>query len=265
MKIKYLGTAASEGNPNPFCLSNHDSKRLRACAMINQDLLIDFGPDLLASCQKLEVNLAGLKLLLITHSHEDHLFFHNFGLRLVSFNDNYVDMPELAIVTCRGIAERIESLSFFKEMRAVLLPITAFERVFVEGYGITAIPANHPGPFGDSFLYIIERDGKSIFYATDTGVFEDDTLKKIAECIERPLNLVVMDATLVEPDPGFKYHHCVADFATDIDRMRRFGIIDEETVVTAHHFSHKASTEAVQQEYVKMGFQVSYDGLEQEV
>ena len=56
VKITFLGTAAAEGYPNPFCRCENcegarkvggRALRKRASALIDDQLLIDFGPDLL--------------------------------------------------------------------------------------------------------------------------------------------------------------------------------------------------------------------------
>ena len=58
MILTFLGTAAAEGYPNPFCRCKNcersrvlggPSLRKRSSALINDDLLIDLGPDLVAA------------------------------------------------------------------------------------------------------------------------------------------------------------------------------------------------------------------------
>src|ERR1700680_3510978 len=58
MKLRFLGTAASEGYPDAFCDCANcrrarevrgRSLRRRSAALVNDDLLIDFGPDLMAA------------------------------------------------------------------------------------------------------------------------------------------------------------------------------------------------------------------------
>ncbi|MGH2398786.1 MAG: MBL fold metallo-hydrolase, partial [bacterium] len=58
MRVTFLGTAAAEGYPNPFCgcencraarRAGGRSLRKRAAALINDDLLLDLGPDLISA------------------------------------------------------------------------------------------------------------------------------------------------------------------------------------------------------------------------
>ena len=49
-----------------------------------------------------------------------------------------------------------------------------------DGYIITSLPARHE--FGnDARIYIIEKDGKTILYAHDTGIIYDEIYKYIEE------------------------------------------------------------------------------------
>lgn len=67
MQITFLGTAASAGFPNAFCgCENCEAARSlggpclrkRCLVLLNTDLLIDLGPDLMAAAQQHGVSLA---------------------------------------------------------------------------------------------------------------------------------------------------------------------------------------------------------------
>ena len=82
VKITFLGTAASEAYPVPFCACENcagaraqggASLRKRAHAIVNDDLLIDLCPDLIASSQQHGVPMTRVRYVLQTHQHDDHL------------------------------------------------------------------------------------------------------------------------------------------------------------------------------------------------
>ena len=82
MKLTYLGTAAAEAVPAIFCncdICNEARKlggkniRTRSQALINDDLLIDFGPDTYSNSLRFDYNMTNLAHVIITHPHEDHL------------------------------------------------------------------------------------------------------------------------------------------------------------------------------------------------
>src|SRR5213593_4861086 len=81
MKLRFLGTAASEGYPDAFCDCANcrrarqlggRSLRRRSAALVDDELLIDFGPDLMAAALMDGFSLAGIRYCLQTHEHSDH-------------------------------------------------------------------------------------------------------------------------------------------------------------------------------------------------
>ena len=90
MKIKYLGTGAAEGIPALFChcdICNYARKmkgkniRTRAQLLIDNELLIDFGPDTLMHSIQYDIELANILYCLITHTHDDHLYVDDLRAR----------------------------------------------------------------------------------------------------------------------------------------------------------------------------------------
>jgi phosphoribosyl 1,2-cyclic phosphate phosphodiesterase len=82
MRAQFLGTAASEGYPDPFCDCANcrqarelggPNLRKRSALLIDGELLIDLGPDLLAASQLHGIPLTRLRYCLQTHEHQDHL------------------------------------------------------------------------------------------------------------------------------------------------------------------------------------------------
>src|SRR5438046_7196235 len=87
MRLMFLGTAASEGFPNAFCdcencqaarRAGGKSLRLRSSALVDDTLLIDLGPDLMAQARIHGISLAKIEHCIQTHEHADHLDYTNF-------------------------------------------------------------------------------------------------------------------------------------------------------------------------------------------
>ena len=94
MKIQYWGTAAAEGVPGIFCdcevcrlAREHKGRKIRTRSqlLINDDLLVDFGPDTYSNSLKYDFNLTNLEHLIITHPHEDHLYTEELWHRLEGY------------------------------------------------------------------------------------------------------------------------------------------------------------------------------------
>jgi ribonuclease BN (tRNA processing enzyme) len=90
MKILFLGTAAAEGIPSPFCecptctharQAGGRNVHTRTATLINDALLLDCSPDLVAATQRFSVCLSRLETLLVTHVHSDHLLPSNLAWR----------------------------------------------------------------------------------------------------------------------------------------------------------------------------------------
>src|SRR4051794_30461557 len=82
MKVTFLGTAAAEGIPQLWCRCDGcrvarerggRHVRCRTAILINDDLLIDAGPDVAPAAGRLGLDLAAVRALLVTHPHYDHL------------------------------------------------------------------------------------------------------------------------------------------------------------------------------------------------
>ena len=95
MKIKFLGTGASEGIPDLFCrcavcekarLHKGRENRTRAGLMVDDDLLIDFSPDFFSNSIKFGIDGNKIETLLITHSHSDHFYVDDIVNSMLSSN-----------------------------------------------------------------------------------------------------------------------------------------------------------------------------------
>ena len=82
MTLTFLGTAAANGFPESFCKCGNCTKaralrgpslRKRSAALINDDLLIDLGPDIMAASHAHACPLDNVRYCLQTHPHADHL------------------------------------------------------------------------------------------------------------------------------------------------------------------------------------------------
>src|ERR1700693_1191027 len=82
MRITFLGTGAANAFPEAFCKCQNctearilggPSLRKRSAALINDNLLIDLGPDIMTASQMHRCPLDEVRYCLQTHPHADHL------------------------------------------------------------------------------------------------------------------------------------------------------------------------------------------------
>ena len=82
MKIQFLGTAAAEGIPAIWCECEVCQKakqlkgkeiRRRCSYLIDDDTIVDFGPDSYWQSIDFNIDQTILKRVIFTHPHEDHM------------------------------------------------------------------------------------------------------------------------------------------------------------------------------------------------
>ena len=116
----------------------------------------------------------------------------------------------------------------------------------------------------DSLNLIIERDGKSVLYAVDTGIYQDETWSFLAG---RKL-----DALLLECSEGFEAtdywgHLSCEQLLGVIDKMRAIGCLDDESVICTTHHSHTGNATHAQLEafFSPESIEVGFDGKSIEI
>ena len=130
-------------------------------------------------------------------------------------------------------------------------------------YKVLALRANHTAETTPVF-YAVERDGKRLLYAHDTGVFpeEDYPLLKAFGTFD----LVSLDCTGCL-GIGWDWRDGHMSLKTNLEvmeRLRRDGTADEKTIFVTNHFSHNGGQtyDEMVPEMAKHGIVVAYDGLE---
>ena len=280
MRATFLGTAASEGYPDAFCACANcqharalggPSLRKRSSLLINDDLLIDLGPDLMAAAQMHGATLAALRYCLQTHEHADHLDPSHFLSR--SRFSGVHDAPHLHFFATQGAIDRalrsigthhaVDSLVQSGTSAPLNLSVHAiapFQTFAVGPYAVRSVRAAHD-PTIVALLYVIERDGRALFYGTDTGPLPDATWTALREGRHR-FNVVVLDHTfgLKERASG---HLNREQFLEQIARMRDAGLLAEDARIFAHHLAHHSNP--VHPELAALaardGYEIAFDGL----
>lgn len=277
MKIKYLGTAAAEGVPAMFCdceacenarKNGGREVRTRSQAIVNNELLIDLPADTYLHSLRDGLDLRKIHHCIITHEHSDHLYsaeIHNRAVGFANMKDNsafniYAMKSALDTLRVRADGELLDEMQ--KEGILTLNEIRNFKSFNAGGYTITPLKADHGGDDMDAVFYMIEKSGKTLIYAHDTGIFPEETWQWMEE--NRPrADFVSFDCTFsfTEWTSG---HMGLSAVCTVRDKMQRLGIIDDKTKCCINHFSHHyiKSFDILSAEAEKNGLLTSYDGLE---
>lgn len=216
MKLTFLGTGAGEGYPGRWCecphcayARQHGGRNVRAnsSAILDDELLFDMNQATFDNAGRFAIALGRVSVALITHPHEDHLNLDNLYWR--AGRDEAATLP-LEQLIAMGSAPRFTPIRFldvygngYTEEVFRFYPHDlakrhmAFHRIENgetfrhQEYTVTPIRGNHVKP-GFSTNYIVEKGGKTLLYACDSGGYDEDVRQLLAQ---HRYDLIVMEGT----------------------------------------------------------------------
>lgn len=268
MKLRFLGTGAADGIPSLYSGSRvseyarkHGGKdvRTRCGAVIDGVLKIDFPPDTLTQVTRDRLDPRDWTAIVFTHSHDDHFAPAELQYGVYPFNE--MDHLAYTIYGNAEIERRIREM--YPAWPIEIVETHSFQTFEHDGYRITPIHANHKLD-EDAHNLLIERDGATILYGTDTGVWFEDTwqfLKGVR------LDLLVIECTEGLFGTDYDGHLSASECIEVVDRLREMGTVAEGTpIYTTHHSHNGGVTHAeLEEALAPHGIVPAYDGLEIEV
>lgn len=282
MKLQFLGTGAAEGAPAFFCqceACNELRKRgekeyhTRAQYIIDERLGIDFPPDAYYHALRFGLDYSKLEYLLITHSHMDHFYAHDFILRGYKYCS-----PIERKLTVYGNAEvkKVFDECTRRELRDEVKAqidvhvIEPFKPFAVGGYTATALLAQHSRA-ETAYVYLIEKGDKTYLHLTDTGRLPLETIDYLEKYLTQKgkiIDFITFDCTFLFHTAGEVSRHMgLGDNKAMQEEFIRRKIANEHTVYAITHYSHnnlplRETLEKAEKEY---GYLATYDGLTVEI
>lgn len=271
MKLKYFGTAAYEAFPALGCTCDTCKRaraaggrniRTRAQALLNDELLFDFPPDTVWHFMQYAIDFEKIKACLVSHSHSDHLYPSDIKALGAGYTKS--DRTEPLHFFCgRSGYDTIKEETDAEHMRsrADVALATAFEKFSAAGYGILPVEADH-APDTTPLNYRVEKGGKSLLFAHDTGEYSKESLSALEKAGR--LDLISLDCTSALQS-GWRRGHLSFDTCLEtIENLKKRGIADDRTLFVINHFSHNGG--ATYDDMVSVakdgGVIVAYDGME---
>ncbi|MEG0693169.1 MAG: MBL fold metallo-hydrolase, partial [Oscillospiraceae bacterium] len=210
--------------------------------------------------------------VIITHSHEDHLYIDDFATRTEGYipkqycppftlnlygNDRVVRLYD----ECCAIPynQRLTEVVAMNE----LFP---FEAVRVGRYTVYPLPADHDSREQCYIYLVIENDSnKTLLYAHDTGYLKEECWEFLKDF---KLDLVSLDCTFGKIE-NCRHGHMGLDCAAQVkQRFIDEAITKPETIYVINHFSHNClflNHEEIELAAKEYGILVAYDGRTIEV
>jgi phosphoribosyl 1,2-cyclic phosphate phosphodiesterase len=302
MKLTFLGTSAGESYPAIWCdcenctyAREHGGKNIRmnTGSMIDDDILLDMNSCGFYTAARLGVSLTKVKHLIVTHPHDDHLTTAPLGWRRAAagvleaqgeekhkmFSPRFTKIPVLTVYgnlhTRKLLVDEHPEL-FMPEMCSQFQDIKEGVRVDA-GDGLSFIPvaAIHGGDGkGISYdpekstnfahSYIIERGGKRLLYALDTGGFVPEMMDLI---LSHKYDGVVMEGTFGLNDTPQTGHMNTQKNIEFRDMLIEKGCISAETPFFLTHMAPHWTPpyDIYAPMMAEKGITVAYDGMVAEI
>ena len=271
MKIQFLGTAAAEGIPALFCTcdvcrkvrkSGGKDVRSRCQTLIDDELIIDFGPDTYHHCLTYGVDLSQIRDCIVTHVHQDHFYPAELTYLRPPFAEVPADYPLFRVWGSEDVGLKVEEIFANPKIRAEYHEIKPFVPVEIAGHTVTPLKATHGTDH--PYVYLIQKDDKCILYAHDSGIFPDETWDYLAG-LKLHIDLISFDCSGgTEDDLSYRSHMCLGRNVRCRERLQSMGLVDDTTRCFVNHFSHNGKDvlwEDLEPQARAAGFEVTYDGL----
>lgn len=235
--------------------------RRRCTYLIDDDMLLDYSPDIYGQSLTFNIDLSKINTLLVSHSHTDHLAAHELYWRRKGFSSARNIMN---IYGNQAVLDKINGTlgpNGEEDMRCRLHLVLPGDIICGDGFSATAILADHAAPPELPLNYIIQRNGITAYIGTDTGWLCEEswnTLKKFK------LDIAIIECTFGLKWPNQREKHMGSAVSVEVrDEMRRLGILKDDALVAVNHFSHNCQNlhSDFQQYFNPLGIQVGYDGM----
>lgn len=232
MRVRLLGTGSADGWPNPFCTcasctTARAEGRLRGqtAALVDDELLLDCGPETPHAAQRTGVDLTRLRHVLITHNHPDHcapafLLFRSWA------GDGPLDVlgpPDVVEQAAMWVAP---------DSPVRFVAVRPGERHTVGRFAVHVLAAEHGG---SAVLYDVTAPDGRLLYATDTGPLPEAT---VAAAAEASYDVVLLEETFGDKLDHGTDHLDLRSFPEQVRRLRSVGAVTDRTDVVAIHLSH---------------------------
>jgi phosphoribosyl 1,2-cyclic phosphate phosphodiesterase len=280
MELTFLGTGAATACPLPFCRcetcraareGGGRDVRSRASLLIDGDLLIDLGPDAVASAARLGRDLTNVRWWLQTHAHSDHFDAGHLVTRLAEYAAR--EVRPVTLIASRPCMARMSERMALEEAGATLMDVAWRDRLRLRAievshadtvvagpYRVTAIESLHDPSVG-SLIYAVERGGAAFLYAVDSVELTEDAWA-LLRARDMRFHAVAIDHTYGS-GVGGGGHLGAEGVARTIERLKAERLLAPGAVVYATHISHEGNPPHAELERyaARRGYRAAWDGL----
>lgn len=282
--MRFLGTGAGEGIPNPFCrckfcenARKYGGKeiRTRSSFRVDEKFIIDIGADFFSQAARLGERFDTVEHVLYTHTHTDHFNFNMIWERSVRtsgklpplniyFTEEAMDVIDEFFMHSR-VTEGREAYTRSEDINFVKLKFG--KTTEIGGYYVTPMRGEHSTSFENNAAnYLIEKNGESLYYALDSGYFLDETFERLER---RKLDIFIGECTfpVIGRDfkPGLSGHMDINMCLKNLERLYALDAVTQATRVYLTHIGPLATHEQLCSYFEKIDLPykitIAYDGM----
>ncbi len=273
MKLHYYGTGAAEAIPGLYCscaVCENARKvrgkeiRSRHMTTVDDDIQFDLSPDFFYHITALGMDPRTIRHLIVTHAHGDHFAPEPLNLHRPPFA--LTDVKLLHLICNETVAKQAEGAmeKGFAGSKVDLAIIKPYTPIILDGETtLTALNAHHALEAGGGYIYLLERKGRKLLYAHDTGILKDEVFEYLSGC---ELDAASLDCTGAYKGAG-EHHMHIPACEKVISRLMNMDALKKNAKVILNHFSHGGgATQAdLEKEAGKRGWISAYDGMVVEI
>lgn len=274
MKLHYWGTAAYESIPALYCTCPTCQRartlqgrniRARSQAVIDDVLLIDPNADTNLNSIRYGFEMPRIRAMLVSHGHSDHIYYEDLGIVCEGYSHGVTPLTIYsAAPNLERLRKAIDAAPEKYENRLSVVAVEAFCPFSpLAGYVVTPLAAQHGA---NPLIFAIEKDGKRLLYAHDTGLFPEATYDYLKKTGMR-FDFVSIDCTFANrqtPSKPTSSHQGLLGNIETRARLLEIGAADKDTAFCCNHFSHNGA-DACYDDFAPIaaekGFLTSYDGM----
>ena len=258
--VRFLGTGAADWNGID---SRGEHRRLSSILLDSRTLV-----DLTLSCLDMIPASVQPDTIIYTHSHGDHYSPEaalKAGVRRVYLSQTWYD---IAVAEFKVAAKKL-SLPMPQ-----ITPLYVGQAVEINGLTVTPLPASHATgyAFEQTLIYLIEKEGVRLLYATDTG-----GIPAVAARIAgidahvkdgKPITAIIFEATMgLGHDNDFRtFTHTsvegVERIVKVLEKTKRYTPPANQPVYLTHMARTLHGTQAELDSTLPQPLRAAYDGLE---
>ena len=260
ISVLFLGTGAADWNGKD---SRGEHRRLSSI-LLDRRTLVDFTP----SC--LDMIPAGVEpdTIIYTHSHGDHYNPEaalKVGVKRVYLSQSWYDI---------AVADFKRAAKAMNLPMPQITPLYVGQAVEINSLMVTPLPASHAtgNKFEQTFIYLIERAGVRLLYATDTGGIPAVAARLAGidahDKDGKPITAIIFEATMgVDHDDDFRsFTHTsvggVERIVRVLEKTKRYTPPSGQPVYLTHMARTLHGTQAELDATLPQTLRAAYDGLE---